>query len=372
MKILFVSTVDHNPGDDFIRWGQIHLLEDALDSFDFDVMHKHDPRTAYEGFTKRESDPHRFIAPLLFRSFSALTSRRDLLAEADVVVFAGTPFVWSQKTWLLPSTTANAEWNGATWNRLFKEFPEKPVLNIAAGTSVQAVEPEGVILRRRRLAAFLLQAARRARLTTARDRATACVLSTLGVDVPCLPCTSLWASTGMGMAPEPPKYIAVNFMPHGTHPARGKSTEPEAWRTTFTHVVSALSREHQLCFLCHSTEEYEAALEYFPDYDVFYSSDSRELLKRYGRAYYTVSNRIHGAGGAASFGRPALGIGNDSRISLLGELGLPYLSTSATAKDILSACSDIESRYDSYCTSLREVRERGEAAYLDLIGAALS
>src|SRR5688572_10571177 len=125
MNVLLISTIAHNPGDDFIRWGQQHLLSRVAPSR-FTVVHKHDPRTLFEGFVRRPHTPHRLIAPLLYQVHSKVTRSRNLLADADLVAFAGTPFIWRQQTRLLPSTSANAEWVRPTWGRLMTEFPDTP------------------------------------------------------------------------------------------------------------------------------------------------------------------------------------------------------------------------------------------------------
>ena len=188
MNVLLISTVGHNPGDDFVRLGQQHLLA-RLAPCRFTVVHKHDPRTLFEGFVRRRRTPHRLIAPLLYGVHARITRSRNLLADADLVVFAGTPFIWRQQTRLFPSTSANAEWVGPTWGKLLTEFPDKLLFNLAAGSSLNASQSPSTIVKDETLAAFLRRAVCRAAVTTARDRLTASILADLGCIVPVLPCT---------------------------------------------------------------------------------------------------------------------------------------------------------------------------------------
>src|SRR5208282_3801562 len=128
MNILLVSTMAHNPGDEFIRLGVEHVLHYVYPEAKLKTIHKHDPRTLFAGFNQQSRKPHRLLAPLLYRLYAVSAGRdeENYLETADLVVFAGTPFIWSSAVRLFPSTCANAEWLPATWRRLFDEFRKKP------------------------------------------------------------------------------------------------------------------------------------------------------------------------------------------------------------------------------------------------------
>ena len=372
MKILLISTLGHNPGDDFIRYGQEWLLSQAFPDAAFVVMHKHDPRTGFAEFTRRAYTPHRLVAPLLYR-WHRRSARVDLLAAADIVVFAGTPFIWKQETRFFPSTSANAEWISATWRRLLHEFPDKPVLNLAAGTSLNEGQTVRSIISDDGLASFLQEALSRTALTTARDRLTADVLRELGRVAPVIPCTSLWAADGAGLTAHPPEYVAFNVMRRAVHKARGKRMVSGLWRRNIVQIVESLSALHRVRFICHSRDEARLVREWFPKHELLVDSNAREILSGYSRALFTVSNRVHGAGGAASFRRPAIGIGGDSRISLLTEFGLPTFSaSSATVEEILSACAEIQKNYSQYVSGLYALAERARDQYVTLIRSAVA
>lgn len=366
MKILIVSTLHHNPGDDFIRWGAQHLLRRAGLAGDTYLVHKHDPRTLFPSF-RQERTPHRLIAPLLYSWYAARHSG-NLLDSADLVVFAGTPFVWKQQTRLLRSTAANAEWVGPTWRRLFSDVNDAVVLNLAAGTSLNPGQDVNTITDDQRLAAFLDAAVRRTGLTTARDVITGRILNSLGHSVPVLACTSLWAAVGAGLRPQDPEYVAVNVMPRGVHPSRGKRTVAAEWRDTIRRVVDWLLSRHRVRIVCHSPAELATARAWFPTLEATYDPDARQVLAAYGRALYTIANRVHGAAGCASFGRPALGIGGDTRIDLLREFGLPVLSTgTATHRTIIEQCEEIELKYSEMTSQLSKRSADQEREYLGRI-----
>jgi hypothetical protein len=368
MKILQVSTLQHNPGDDFIRFGQQHLLRRLGLDANFVVVHKHDPRTLFSGYTRRDRTPHRLVAPVLYRLHAAVTRAPNMLDTADLVAFAGTPFIWRQNTRLLRSTSANAEWVAPIWRRLMRELLHIPVINLAAGSSLNVDQRDDDVAADPKVATFLRDAVTRSAVTTARDQRTALILASLGHEVPVLACTSLWAADGAEVESEAPEYVAVNVMRRGVHSSRGKSTDERGWKDVITRVVGWLSERHRVRLICHSPDELDVAHTWFPQHDAFYSRDAVEVLGAYGRAFYTVSNRVHGAGGAASFGRPALGIGGDSRIELLREFGLPTLDVAtATADSIISECERIEADWDTITRDLSSLAAHQERRYVELL-----
>lgn len=372
MRTLIVSTIRHNPGDGFIRLGLQWLLSRTWPDFAPEVVHKHDPRTLFGDRDRGPRTPHRLVAPLLYRWHARTSPGEDLLATCDLVAFAGTPFIWRQQTRLLPSTSANAEWVDATWGRLFSELPDVPVLHLAAGTSLNLGQGPEDVLEDPEVATFLRRAVERAALTTARDPLTAQILAAVGHEVPVLPCTSLWAARGAGVDAAEPRHVAVNVMPHMVHTARGKETGSAGWRSVITEVVSELARRHSVHLVCHSSDELDVARSWFPEHPATFSLDEAELLEVYAGARYTVSNRVHGAAAGASFMRPALCIGGDSRRALIGEFGLPTLGPSeASASAILEACDAMEADADGYTRRLLAVADEAEASYMQLIADAI-
>ncbi len=372
-RILVVSTVAHNPGDDFIRFGVEHVLRRILPEAVFDTIHKHDPRTIFAGFRRGGSAHNRFVASMLYRIYamSRRSSDVNLLDRADLVVFAGTPFIWRASARLLPSTCANAEWIAPTWGRLFSDLRHKPVLNLAAGTGAPHQRQLDGILADSAVMSFVKRAVRRAALTTARDAQTRHILRRLDYDIPLIPCTSLLASRGTGLAAREPEYVALNVMPSAAHSWRGQRGHPGRWRDTIETVVASLEKRHELLFVAHSRDEDQTAAQWFPGHRRFFSIDPLELLKVYSRARFGICNRVHAAAGIATFGRPALVVGGDSRINLIEQFGLPAVDyREADARAILDSIDRIEGD-SGYAQRLKSRADQAEKEYTRAVSAAL-
>ena len=374
MKIAFITSLGHNPGDDFIRFGQEYLLQQVDPHANFTYIHKHDPRTMFESFEPRRSPPHRLVAPWLFRIEAMRNRQPSKLDKADLVVFAGTPFIFRQNTWLFPATSANVEWIGATWHRLFRELTEIPVLNLAAGTSLPTRAHLDRLLADRKIVQFLTFALERATLTTARDHHTADILRRLGHAVPLLPCTSLWAARRAGIKPpQQPQYVAINVMPHAVHKARGLAGSPDRWKKMIEVIVRAVARRHAVCFVCHAQDEADTAARWFPNTPIVFSKDPLVLIRAYAAARYGICNRVHGAAALASAGRPAVAIGGDTRVDLIRQFRLPTFDyREITSQRIVEACEMIENTYERQVASLKSLAEQAEKTYLDLIRTAIA
>ncbi len=374
MNVLLVSTLDHNPGDEIIRLGQEYLLRQVVDHPIFTTVNKHDPRTLYDSFVQRPKPPHRLIGPSLYRIYAARHRMHETnrLEHADLVVFTGTPFIWRQDTRLFSSTCANAEWVNPIWKRLFTDLTDKPVLNLAAGTSLTPPFRIDLITRDKKINNFLRAALRRSVLTTARDRNTAEILRIIGFDVPLLPCTSLWSAEGAGVARQEAEYVAVNIMPSTVHASRGNRVKTTRWRAMISEIVAELEKRHRVVFVSHSIDEDKTAAAWFPGRKRFYSKNPRALLEVYSRAYFGVCNRVHAGAGVATFGRPAIVIGGDTRIELIRQLGLPAFDHRETkVETLLRAVDDLENNHETLAANLHRLKEATEKKYLARLQAAL-
>jgi hypothetical protein len=376
VKILIVSTISYNPGDEFIRLGQQYLLRQIFPSAEFDLVHKHDPRSIFSGHSRDDSDLwHPRLVPLQYKIYAGTKGKThtDLLKASDLVLFAGTPFFWISNARIFPSHSGNAEWVGPIWKRLFDELPEKPVLNLAAGTSLQSQGALNRMLRHRGARSFLTKALSRATLTTARDRSSQSVAQRLGFDIPLLPCTSLWAADGANIEAKPAEYVAVNVMRHAVHKYRGTETATSSWEKLATHLMAQLQKSHDVLLVCHSKDEEDVAKQWFPRVPRVYSKRPEDLLEAYSKSRFCVSNRVHGAAGAATFGRPALVIGGDTRVQLIKQFGLPALdSRDLTIEKLDQGLASLTDHYEEYTRRLTGLRNKAKIEYLEILRNCLS
>jgi hypothetical protein len=370
LNILFISTLAHNPGDEIIRLGLEHVLRQTFPGADFNTIHKHDPRTLFAGFKQRPRSPHRLISPLLYGLYAVTSGRRKLnyLEEADLVVFAGSPFIWRGDVRLFRFTSANAEWVPATWQRLFREFKDKPVMNLAAGAFIHKGQLDS-ILTDPTVTRFLKKAAGRCLLTTARDAETKDILAKLGFQIDLIPCSAILAAQGARLVAQPPEYVVINLMREAGTIARGQHGDSSKWKDTITSVVPGIEKRNPVLFVSHSQADDDVVAEWFPQHRRLFSKDPVELLNVYSKARYGLCNRVHSGGAIASFARPVIVVGGDSRINLIKQFGMPTVDhREIDGPGLLKMVQDVEQNYDAYAARLRSVIRSTEQAYIDVIG----
>jgi hypothetical protein len=372
VDILLISTLGHNPGDEFIRLGLEYVLRQVFPNARLRPIHKQDPRTLFSGFVRRTETPHRLVAPILYRLYSAgfASKEENFLESTDLVVFAGSPFIWRTNIRLFPSTCANAEWVGPTWRRLFSELSDKPVWNLAPGTSAFNPQQFDAVMSDRKVTGFLLQALERAELTTARDEKTKEIFAALGFQKDLIPCSSILAAKGAGLLPQPPEYVVINLMPAAAPSGRGQRGEPHKWLSTVTAVVPEIEKRYPILFVSHFPEEHEAAAKYFPGRQRFYSKDPIELMQRYSKAVYGICNRVHSGAAVASFGRPVISVGGDYRNNLIKQFGaLAFDHRELDAAKLLAVIREVEEQYNNYVDTLKQRMLYTESEYLRVIKA---
>jgi hypothetical protein len=367
-----VSTLAHNPGDEIIRLGLDHVMRRVFPGAKLQPIHKHDPRTLFPEFKQRAHTPRRLISPHLYSLYAATKGRsqKNYLDEADLVVFAGTPFIWRGDASLFRFTSANAEWVPSTWQRLFGELRDKPVVNLAAGTSVTNQGQIDAILADPSVKGFLKQAVERASVTTARDIQTKEIFGALGYEIPIIPCSSILAAQGAYLTAQPPEYVVLNVMRSAAHSWRGQRGDSSKWHDTISAVLPEIEKRMPIIFVSHSKDDDQAVAEWFPNHQRFFSLDPVELLKVYSKARYGICNRVHSGGAIASFARPAVVVGGDSRIDLIRQFGLPTIDhREVDGPGLLAMVDKLEQNYDSYVEKLRGVIRSTERAYVDAVSA---
>jgi hypothetical protein len=359
MRIAFITTTDHNVGDDFVREGLAYLLQRAIpDSHvSFTRIHKHSPITVRYGF---ESARHHAFTKLDRLLPVGLT--RDRILEADVVVQSGAPAYWCHPGG--PHCADNEWFAPLIRRRLLRRRPHAPFLNLAAGTA-QRYDSDGSEFRTCiRDASYIKELHTLAAVTTVRDRLSKVVLNSLGLDAPVIPCSSLFARDRLGIAERSPEYVALNFMPIGGHYSFGQSITPDKWRSSFAMFYARLSASERCVFICHDEKEVAAARQIDAEADILFSADFREVMHFYAGAKYGILNRVHGAFMMASFGRPSLVVGTDSRARMAEDIGLEHVFVEDASPDALWSYSQrLAADAGSYTARFTDIKARALEDY---------
>lgn len=368
MSATIITTVRHNIGDDFVREGILHLLAEAGLRLPIEKIHKHSPVTVVHGLEfVRDLRASRMLEPLA--RFAKIGNRID---EAKVLIQSGAPIYWCHQGG--PHCCDNEWFDPLIRKRFIPNKSGRPFLNLAGGSCQNYHSDGSEITDCPSCRLYLQELFDACELTILRDDLARKMLQLAGRDAKVLPCTSIYARDRHNLHPEPGEYIVLNFMENGGHYTFGQKIDGELWRRQFVQLAKAASKFGHVVIACHSKGEERLSRLLVPGFDCFTVPDNHvEFMRFYARAKWGILNRVHGAFMMASFGKPAVVIGNDSRARMIENMNLPShfvgdIASIGIDRIIDEACS----RCATYADESNAIRSHVKFEYLDSLQMALS
>ena len=347
MIVTFITTVDHNVGDDFVREGIKYLIKQVLTQTDlhFQNIHKHSPITVRHGFEwfknikiSKYAFPSQKLDVLL-----PLGLTKDKILESDIVIQSGAPVYWCHKEY--GSHCADNEWFDVLVRRRFLKNKKAKLLNIAAGSCQEFASDGTEFMQCSKDIKYIKEFYSIASLTTVRDSLAQKILALIGLDAPIIPCPSIFAIDEYALKPQEKKYLVINYMKTAGHYTFSKGIESDKWFNELKSFYSYVKSKENILFVCHNEQEVIDARKIDPKVDIFYSNNFLDFMKVYGSAKYGIMNRVHGAFLMASYGAPSFIVGNDSRAKMASEIGLESMFINDVNSNILI------NKYESLKTS---------------------
>lgn len=364
-RVSFITTVNHNIGDDFVREGIKYLLKSTLKKdLTFLNIHKHVPVSTRYGFEMIRSNK---IGDSLDKLFP-LWLVPDKVMDSNLLIQSGAPVYWCHS--MENSHCYENEWYQPLIERRFIRRRKK-LLNLAAG-SCQTYHSDGSEFCQK-CENYLLQFFKECDLTTVRDDLASKIFLQAGIEVSNLPCTSLFAVNEYKICSEQSEYVVVNYMEGGAHYRFGQLIETDKWRNEFSKFYYNLKKKHKVIFACHNLKEVSEAKKIDSEAIIFYKkNDYIAYMKFYAKAKYGVMNRIHGAYMLASLGIPSIIIGNDSRAKMAENIGLESFFVNDVTNDILLDNADtLEALSGSYYDLIIETKNKAFNEYTTKIDSVL-
>lgn len=367
MKIAFITTVDHNVGDDFVREGLTYLLRQHFkgQNISFSSVHKHAPISTRMGFEKVKD-----------LSFSEKWDNRlplwitpDKIMSADLVVQSGAPVYWYHRN--LTNSVTHNEWYGPLIKRRFLKNKSAMLFNIAAGSCQTFFSDGSEFQESKEVCDYIREFYELSSVTTLRDSLSGKVFGQLGLDAPVIPCSSIFAIDEYGLRPETPEYVVVNYMAGGAHYTFNQPIDFDKWKKEFTDFYYDLKKTEKVIFSCHDEKEVAEAKQIDPDAQIFYSKSFLEFMKFYAKAKYGVMNRVHGGFLIASYGRPSIVIGNDSRARMASEIGVRNYFVNDASRDMLNREVELlRKETSSYPDKFARIKQAAYSDYMTAFGKA--
>lgn len=304
MNIVFSTTRQWNPGDEFILLGTINLLKeyfvlkqvggDSESNFN-SIIYNRNPQIR----RARKRDFIKMIDNFLGRDFiekfrdNSVKDRKPL-DYADLVVFAGSP-----------------EWKGRRLKKLYKEIKENKIPTIFLGLGTDSKIP--LEYNNHRFDDTEKEVFEKyTKLITTRDENSFGAFKHFEF-ARHLPCPALFCST-TNRKVNNVKKIALIYSTVNAEGGNDVSLETYNFLlNTYRNIISKYKDKYQFEFISHYIDELSEFKKDFPNNNIRYSYDSKDYLEIYKDFDLVIGCRVHGIGLCSSLGIPGIMISHDGR-----------------------------------------------------------
>jgi len=375
MIVTFITTINHNVGDDFVREGIKYLIKQVLKRKDlyFQNIHKHSPITVRHGFEWfKDIKITKFRIPSeKLDALIPIGLTRDKILEADIVVQSGAPVYWCHKDH--NSHCADNEWFDVLIRRRFLKNKKAKLLNIAAGSCQEFNSNGNEFIQCGKDIKYIKEFYSIADLTTVRDKLAQKVLELIELDVQLIPCPSIFAIDEKSLKAQEKKYFIINYMKGAGHYTFSKKIDSGKWFNDVKKFYTYVKAKEDVLFVCHNKMEVIDAKKIDPKAHIFYSRNYFEFMQVYAKAKYGIMNRVHGAFLMASYGAPSLVVGNDSRAKMTSEIGLESVFINdVDTKILIDRYEKLKDSQSNFQLKIESIKARAYDDYYSILSKVLS
>ncbi len=365
----YITTTSHNIGDDFVREGLIHLLEQAGVKGKNLFVHKHSPITATYGLEWiRKNKISKHLTPI-----TKILRLKNRIDDADLLIQSGAPIYWCHPG---ESHCSTNEWFEPLIKGLFiNSRRNRKFFNLGGGSCQTYFSDGSEFLKCEKCLSYIKELYDICDLTILRDALAQNILSRTGRHAKVLPCPSIFAKSrfGFNSFSQGGDYIVLNFMENGGHFTFGQKIDSLAWETAFKQLVSSTEKMGKVVIACHTKEESSLAARIAPSTERFLiPNDHVGFIKFYSRAKWGILNRVHGAFMLASFGKPAAVIGSDSRARMIENLKLPsYYVNDVPTIGVDTIIDAVLSKTKNYHEEIQQISTTAQQNYFNELSTHL-
>jgi len=365
MKVGFITTIDTNIGDDFIRTGIINLLKSTFHDqhLEFVLVNKHFPYTVYPLWHPMRYVPHlsrrggRRLRYLIIKLFS--NSSGSKFDNCDLIIQSGAPVLWPN--------CQECEWNIPIWQCVVgRLYHRTPVFNIAAG-SCYPWENQIDVFTNPKEEEYAIMIGEFCRLTTTRDTLSHKLFSSANVKNTLMPCTAFFVGKHFENQ-QKGEYVLINYMKGAGHFDWNQNINADKWEQTLKDTIIELKRNHEVRFICHDNKEVELAKKLDATLKIHYPLTVPEYLECIQYAKLGINNRMHASVAMGSMGVPAISICTDTRLLMLENIGMPiFYVKDLEASELINTSNKLIAGFDAERKRLFDLKTEKFGMYKEII-----
>ena len=302
-NILFSTTRQWNPGDEFILMGILNVMSSIDDNFNPIIFNRNPEieRPKSKMCFNFQFDLSHIRFKRLKSGFYDNSFKDRFLQDRfiDLAVFAGTP------EWASPRLKSMYQY-------IYKYSIPTVYIGIGLGSSDFTLSKLDYVYK---------NVIKNAKLIIVRDQFTKNLLS--GINSVFLPCPSLLAATKeFEKNIREVKKVGLTYCSDKS--IRNNRINHEAYRFTvnlYKSLLEKYAKRFDFEFICHYVDELPDFFKDFNSCKCNYSYDSRDYIKIYNKFDLVIGTRVHGIGLSASMGIPGISIRHDVRGDTCGMFG---------------------------------------------------
>jgi len=350
-NVLFSTTRQWNPGDEFILMGVLNLMRSLID-FNPIIFNRNPEiqRKRSKSCFNLSFDLGRCRVKLLKPGFYDNSFKEKFLDEPfiNLAVFAGTP-----------------EWASMKLKGMYEYVHRNRIpcvyLGIGAGDLFDFSD----------LSVMYRRVLERAKLIIVRDNVCRRMLGHLKPVL--LPCPSLLAAP-KEYERDIGKVMSIGLVFSSSTSAKFNRISKETYlfqMNLYRRLLEAYAGRLHIEFICHYIDELPAFYREFPSLKCNYSYDSRDYLDIYNKFDMVIGARVHGIGLAASMGIPGIHIDHDIRGDTCNGFQAARLKPGCSLDEAMGVCAERIAAAASLHANLLEHKNKVFLDYESLLRKAL-
>lgn len=357
-EIIYNTTRQWNPGDEFILLGVINIINKLYEKHNPIIFNRNPDIRPSVGsvirkkYTEPFSPSYRYYNEIMRLGFNDNSIKNDSdLSHVDLAVFSGTP-----------------EWANSRCINFYDHILKNNLPSIILGVgSIPDKIPK-----------YIEEVIAKSLVFTVRDSDLLNFDLAKKYNAQYLPCPALFSvPENQEKTITKLKKIGLVFGVKRQEAVESNCLNDEISdyiRKTYCDLIESLSDEYEFLIICHYIDELVVAHKTFDKYNIpiLYSYDSKDYIQIYSEFDCVISPRVHGCGISSSLGIPNINIAHDDRAATCNGFLSKQANINTSTEDLIRMIKSIEENISELNTEMKQHKHNIFNRYIALLTEPLN